>query len=224
MVCAVCPVTPVKTSLFFDEESGTFLSRSAGYELKLPDIGFVFPAFNDRCGDVHSALYYAKKETERQDAVAEALFGTQLSMSETTQKNLFAGIVEKALGRDCTFEKVAAASDELELIRQQNQDEPVEIGKEQLRRILKESGAPQEAIERVGEVYDEMVAPNDAMSSDSLAGGTNVVITSPTTHITVKSEAAGLLTTRIIDGQECIVMPVQSDMTYNGIRLLAAAK
>ena len=99
-------------------------------------------------------------------------------------------------------------------------DAPLELGKTELRRVLEKSGAPQEAMAHFEEHYDEIIGEGKTLSAENIAAGSSIQIKSPSIKIQVKSEMASLITTKRIDGQEFICIPVQEDIELNGVRLL----
>ena len=45
-----------------------------------PELGFLFPAFNDRSTDLHGALYYSKNVNDLHDSFMEQLLGCPLPL------------------------------------------------------------------------------------------------------------------------------------------------
>ena len=48
IICGICPVKDAKASLRYYSEEKSFRGASSGHVLGAPDIGFMFPAFDDR--------------------------------------------------------------------------------------------------------------------------------------------------------------------------------
>ena len=224
IVAGIYPVKQIKSTLVYNDEKGAFVNQAGGAELKAPECGFVYPNYVDHTPDIHSAMYYAKKEENRHDEIVEVIFGKGLSTCETEQKYLFTNIVEKSLGRDCTFERVTAAADELQNFCDETGEEETVIGKEQIRRILQESGADEEAVARLDSVYDEVMEEGNEMRAENLSSGDSLEIKAEGLKIAARGSAADLLETRMVDGRECIVIPVANDMTLNGIALKAKSE
>ncbi len=222
MICCICPVVEVKEGLCYDEATLTFINKKSDLGVQMPELGFLYPAFHDRGADIHSILYYAKKEDERHPELMDGLIGGDLPFTETVQKELFTGLMEQALGRDCDFENVKNLTDSLnELVKQsEDSEEPLELGKVQMQRLLRDAGADSDAIDKFDEIYDEEVKEGQTFRAENIAGRTVMELKSPSVKISVKSEMAAMLTTRVIDGREYILIPVQDDIELNGIRLL----
>lgn len=225
MVGCICPVVEVKEGLCFDEETLTFVNKRSDLGVQMPEAGFLFPAFNDRMPDIHSLLWYAKKEDERHTELIDALIGENCDrpLTEKAQQEVFSAVVEQTLGRDCNFENVMSLTQSLdETIKQEKDDpEPYELGKTEVRRLLSESGASPDTINRnFEEVFDEQVGEGKTFTAENLGGRSTVQIKSPSIKITAKSDVASIITSKVIDGREYILIPVQDDIELNGIRIL----
>jgi hypothetical protein len=230
LVAAICPVVEVKEGLCYDAETMTFLNKRSDLGVQLPVQGFLFPAYNDRTPDIHELLYYTKKEDERHEELLDGLVGEAVEVpeGEKAQKELFTQVVEQTLGRSCDFENVKAVNESLNQMIKQDADEggeeagdaPLELGKTEIRRVLENSGAPQEAMAHFEEHYDEIIGEGKTLSAENIAAGSTIQLKSPSIKIQVKSEMSSLISTRLIDGQEYICIPVQDDIELNGVRLL----
>lgn len=222
MVCCICPVVEVKEGLCYDEETLSFINKRSDLGVQMPELGFLYPAFHDRGADIHSILYYAKKEDERHPELMDGLIGGDMPVTESVQKELFTGLVEQTLGRDCDFENVKNLTDALDEMVKQNEDseEPLELGKTEVRRILNDTGIAPKALEQFEEAYDQEVGEGKTFRAENIAGRTVMEIKSPSVKISVKSEMSSMITTKVIDGREYILIPVQDDIELNGIRLL----
>lgn len=224
MVCCICPVTEVKEGLCYDEETLTFVNKKSDLGVQMPVLGFLYPAFNDRMPDIHSLLYYAKKEDERHLELVDAIVGADnIPKTEKDQKEVFNVMVEKTLGRGCDFDSVMSVTEAVNEMIKENQDdpEPLELGKNEVKRILRESGAPHDALsESFDEEFDEQVGEGSALMAESIGGRTVTEIKSPSIKISVKSDMTSMLQTRILDGHEYLVIPIQDDIEVNGIRIL----
>ncbi len=226
LICCICPVVEVKEGLCYDENTLTFVNKKSDLGVQMPELGFLFPAFHDRGADIHSILYYAKKEDERHPELMDGLIGGDMPFTESVQKDLFIGMVEQTLGRDCDFENVKNLTDSLnEMVRQsQEREESLELGKTEVRRMLSDSGAEQKTLERFDEIYDQEMGEGQTFHAENLAGRTVMELKSPSIKISVKEEMSAMITTKVIDGREYILIPVQDDIELNGIRLLTARR
>lgn len=226
MVCCICPVVEVKEGLCYNEETLSFINKKSDLGVQMPELGFLYPAFHDRGADIHSILYYAKKEDERHPELMDGLIGGDMPVTESVQKELFTGLVEQTLGRDCDFENVKNLMDALDELVKQNEDSEgtLELGKTEVRRILNDTGIPPKAMEQFEEAYDQEIGEGGSFRAENIAGRSVMEIKSPSVKISVKSEMSSMITTKVIDGREYILIPVQDDIELNGIRLLTTRR
>ena len=226
LLCCICPVILAKEGLCYDEEACTFLDRNTSWAAQKPVCGFLFPAFNDRQSDIHSLLYYCRKEDERHEEISGELLGCELPLAESGQKELFRTMVEKTLGPDCSFEKVKNVSDAVSAFIEENKggDEPVRLEKEQMRRILHESGAEQDVLGDFDDAYDGLIGEGGALTAENLVDQTKFEVVSPSLKISVKAGMADMLRTRVIDGREYLMIPVTDELEVNGIRILKTSR
>ena len=226
LVCCICPVILMKEGLCYDEEACTFLDRRTDWAVQKPVSGFLFPAYNDRQPDIHSLLYYCRKEEERHEEISGDLLGCVLPIPESDQKELFKSMVEQTLGRNCDFENVKAINDAVTQIIEQNKDsgEPVAIEKEQMRRLLSENGADQSVLSDFDDAFDEAVGEGAALMAENLVETSRLEVKSPSLKISVKADMTDMLKTKVIDGMEYLLIPVVDELEVNGIRILQTRK
>lgn len=222
LLCCICPVNLMKEGLCYDEEACTFLDRRTDWAVQKPVSGFLFPAFNDRQPDIHSLLYYCRKEEERHEEISADMLGCALPIPETDQKEIFKSMVEQTLGRNCDFQNVRSLQDAVSEIIEQNKDsgEPVQIEKSEMRRLLSENGADQSVLSDFDAAYDEAVGAGVPLMAENLIDTAKVEVKSPSMKISVKADMAGMLRTRVIDGLEYLLIPVSDELEVNGIRIL----
>ena len=69
--------------------------------------------------------------------------------------------------------------------------------------------------------YEEMVGDgNVQLETDNIVPGKTLKVESPAVKLAVSGEYADLLVTKIVDGRECILLPIEDKITVNGIRIL----
>ena len=147
VLCCICPVTLSKPGLAYDEESNSFRTRVCDRVVDMPDIGFLFPAFNDRSSDVHGLLYYAAKPEELRFDFVEPVLGCEVPMSAGGQKETFQTIVEETLGDGCDYEVVKNIHEKLnEMIEEKKEEpDPVVLDRAEVKRLFEYSGVGREA-------------------------------------------------------------------------------
>ena len=99
VVCCVCPVKERKAELGFFPGDNEFHS-CVGQIVAAPELGFLFPTFDDRAANIYNALFYSRKADEIHQEVIDSVFHTTAPMSAAEQKEAFqnALTVDMALG------------------------------------------------------------------------------------------------------------------------------
>ena len=62
-----------------------------------PELGFLFPAFDDRRANIYNALFYSRKADELHQEFIDAVFHTEPPMSAAEQKETFQSALADAL-------------------------------------------------------------------------------------------------------------------------------
>lgn len=219
--CAICPITLTKENLCCDQAAKTFVARQQDLSVDKPLLGFLFPAFNDRAADIHAALYYSAKASERYEEFVQGFLGTKMPTDEDAQKTTFRRVIEETLGRDCGFEQVKEISEAVGEMVEAAADgpEPAVIRKADLRNILKESGANADAMKKFETVYDENVGPDTTLLAENVTDTSRLEVKANGMKLSMKAEMAPIVETRVIDGIEYFLIPVSDDVEANGIRI-----
>ena len=221
---SICPVELLREGLCYDAEAKSFLSRMENWSVKKPDIGLLYPAFNERNTDLHAALWYARSEKTRHEELADVLLGTELPRAESAEKDAFREIVERSLGEDCNFTLVQSLQEAVNRFAEEAGDsevtEPPVLSKGEFKRLLDECGAEEEALSRLDEVYEEVLGESkEALLVENLSAPKTLTVETDSLQLKLQSDASELLSTRVIDGREYFLIPVSEDVTVNGIRL-----
>lgn len=222
VICSICPVALMKEGLCYDSEAGTFLNRLSDWAIGKPEAGFLFPAFNDRMPDIHSLLYYARRPDDLHEEIMSDMLQLSQPLPEADQKEIFKNMVEKTLGRDCTFENVKHINDAVHDIieREKDSPEPAQIEKNQMKRLLSENGAQSEIIDSFDAAYDEAVGEGKALSAENIVSTGKMEVKSPHMKISVDADMTDMIRTKVIDGMEYLIIPVVDEVEVNGIRIL----
>ena len=98
VICSVCPVRQSKPALRWDAAENEFRPRAIDWIVNSPELGFMFPAFDDRASNIYNAVYYLRDPGKPYDELSSALFNAEEKpMSALEQKETFQTILEDAL-------------------------------------------------------------------------------------------------------------------------------
>lgn len=222
IICCICPVKDAKASLRYFAEEKSFRGASSGHVLGTPEIGFMFPAFDDRSPNIYNALYYSRNVLEIHQEFIETIFNTEkVPMSAGAQKNVFGEALGGALGEDCSLDVVKAVHGQIReklLIHKENKDpELPEIYIEDVDDILQKSGISDEKITSFNEACQRGFGDSLVLNPDNLIESKKFEMVTPQVHITVDPDYTYNIETKIIDGSKYILIPVGEGVEVNGI-------
>ena len=218
--CTVCPVKLTKPGLSYQPPTNTIENSTRNWMVGSPDLGFLFPAFNDRNTDLHSLLYYSKSPEKLSTRLVDEVLGCTIPLSAKSQKETFQAIVEETLGENCDFENVKNIHESLNEMLEEHRDnpEPLILDKHQVKRLLENNGADPDKLRELDTIY-----PTDEKSRETSFVVTNVVSTrgfeikTPDVSIKVAPDKAYLVQTKMVEGRACIVIEVNENVEINGI-------
>lgn len=221
LLMSICPVSLSKAGLSYNAEDNRIQDRIRDWIVDVPAKGFLFPAFNDRSTDLHSVLYYTKKSEDLQPELINQLLGAKMPMSADTQKETFQMIIEDTLGEDGDYETVRNIHETLnELIEEHKEEpEPLSLDKTEVKKIFEKSGVEAEKMENFDRNFETNAGEKTSLLASNIAETRKFNIETPDVVIKVNPERADLVETRIIDGRQCLVIPVDDHIEVNGINV-----
>ena len=225
LLCSLCPVHLSKPGLGYNEAKNCIENRIQDWIVDQPMKGFLFPAFNDRYTDIHSMLYYTKNATDLQEDFLKNMFGcTRIPLDADSQKETFNCLIADTLGTDCDYSVVKNIHEILNEKIEEFKDspEPLELGKQDVRRLFEDSGVPDSRMEDFDQCYDEEVGEQTTFLATNIASSRKFNIETPDVVVKVNPEAADLVETRIIDGGQCLVIAINEHVEVNGISIAVA--
>ena len=223
-ICCVCPVKDAKSALRYESEERAFRGASTGHVLGAPEIGFMFPAFDDRCANIYNLLYYSRNVSEIHDEFIKGIFNIEdVPMSAGAQKDAFGGSLSTALGTDCSLELVQAAFEDirekLAFHKESKEPELPEIYIEDVDDILRKSGVPDDKINSFNEECQRQLGSSDTFNPSNLIETKKFEMVTPEVKITVDPEYAYRIKTKVIDGEKYILIPADGSVEVNGIEV-----
>ena len=221
ILMSICPVSLSKAGLSYNAEENCIQDRIRDWIVDRPDKGFLFPAFNDRSTDLHSVLYYTKKSEDLQPEMIDQLLGAKMPMSADTQKETFQMIIEDTLGEDGDYETVRNIHETLnELIEEHKEDpDPLSLDKTDVKKIFEQSGVSNEKMENFDQNFEENAGEKASLLASNITETKKFNIETPDVVIKVNPERMDLVETRMIDGRQCLVIPVDDHIEVNGLNV-----
>ena len=221
LLMSICPVSLSKAGLCYNAEDNRIEDRIRDWIVDMPDKGFLFPAFNDRSTDLHSMLYYTKKSSDLQPELIDQLLGAKMPMSADDQKESFQMIIEDTLGEDGDYETVRNIHETLnDLIEKHKEEpEPLALDKTEMKKVFEQSGVDAEKMENFDRNFEENAGEKATLLASNITETKKFNIETPDVVIKVNPDRADLIETRIIDGRQCLVIPVDDHIEVNGINV-----
>lgn len=222
IICGICPVKDAKASLRYYSEEKSFRGASSGHVLGAPDIGFMFPAFDDRSPNIYNALYYSRKVSEIHNEFIDGIFNVEKSpMSPDTQKYLFSDVLEESLGEDCSLDVVKTVHGQIRervLLHKESKDpELPEMYVEDVDDMLRTSGVPDEKINTFNDACDREFGESAVLNPGNLIETKKLEMVTPGVKITVDPEYTYSIKIQVIDGSSYLLIPMGEGVEVNGI-------
>ena len=96
LLCAICPVNLSKPGLGYREDENRIGARIQDWVVGVPDVGFLFPSFDERSADIHSLTYYVRDAKDSHPDFIEAL-GCGAKRTATEEQQTFHAMVKRTI-------------------------------------------------------------------------------------------------------------------------------
>ncbi len=223
IVCAVCPVKNLNEALSLGETDGLFHLLSPSDVLAAPEIGFMFPAFDDRKTNIYGALYYTRSLSDSYAEFTKGIFDSEPPMPPKIQRETFGDCLSDALSEECSFEVLRDVHIKLgEMIEEHNEmksEEPLTVSKASVKSMLADCGVGEEKLERLGEAFDDGFGINAELAPKNIIPLKKFEITAPNVSVKVDPEHKDDVSVRQINGVNYIMIRVDAGAELNGIKI-----
>ena len=223
IVCAVCPVKPLDAGLCYNQYDTSFRSLEQHTLLCPPEIGFMFPAFDNRCANIYGTLYYTKSVTDVHAEFIENIFGLDFPMSGAEQKQSFDNCLKETLTDECDFNLVRSVHDQIaEMVQEhkaQKQQEPLKLSKKDLKGVLEYCGIDSDKVEQFGERFDEQFGKNAEVAPKSIVDVKKFQVSTPDVSIKVNPDRTDLVSAEVINGVRYILIRANEGVEVNGVNI-----
>ena len=223
LICAVCPVKQTKPNLHYVPEEKTFHDGAMNQPVSAPEIGFLFPAFDNRSTNIYNALYYTHNTKENQDALIEAVFNTPVPKPAAEQKKCFEALLATALGDECNLDVVQTVHEQLcermELHKESKVPDPLLIDKNVLKDVLTSCGVSETGVAKFSVQYDEAFGFEAELHPKNINDSKHFEIHTPDIAIKIDPTRTDLVETRVIGGVKYIMINADEDVEVNGVSI-----
>lgn len=219
ILCSICHVTLSKPGLGYQEDTNEFHDLRQFHMVDVPDIGFLFPAFNDRSEDPDSVLFYTKDADDFQHSFLSYVLDCAVPMPAADQKETFTNLVTETLGEECDYETIKNIHDNLnEMIAEsKGSPQPAMLDKTSARELLEKSGVREERLENFEEHFEMAAGDDGRLMASNVAAVRTFEVKTPDVVVKVKPDKTDLVKTMVIGDKQCIVIEIDEHLEVNGI-------
>ncbi len=223
ILCAICPVKQTKANLQYVPEEKEFHDGNIANVVSAPELGFLFPAFDNRATNIYNALYYHHSPKENYEEFVAAVFNTPVAKPAAAQKTAFEALLTRSLEEECSLDVVQNVHDQLcqqiEMHKESRVPDALLISKEQVKQALQESGVSEGHIAKFGIEYDEAFGFEAELHPKNIIDNRKMEIHTPDVAIKVAPGRGDLIQTRIIGGVKYIMICADEDVEVNGVSI-----
>ncbi len=227
ILACVCPVRLTKPALSWFSEDNAFHAREQDWVVAAPEVGFMFPTFDDRAANIYSALYYTRDAADMRAGFIDAVFHCAAPMPAAEQRERFQAVLEDTLDEELSFDVAQTVHERLrdmiETHAQEKVPEPLEVSRREIGGMLQACGVPDEKIEAFETRYDAEFGLGMPLRAANIAEPKKFELRTPDVVVKVNPERSDLIETRVIDGLKYILIRADEGVEVNGVNISIAA-
>lgn len=219
ILCSICHMKPSREGISYDAQLNTFYNQKSINMVDVPQIGFLFPSFNDRSEDGDSVLYYSKDANDFQQEFLAGVLDCEIPLPAGNQKETFQAIVTETLGDECDYNTVKSIHDNLnEFIEERkNNQQPAVLDKTEVKQLLEKSGVKEEKLTDFEEHFEQAAGENTTLLATNIAETRKFEVKTPDVIVKVNPERTDLIETMEIEGKQYLVIQIDENLEVNGI-------
>jgi len=223
ILCSICPIKPTQPALSYYVVENEFHDRKTDWIISAPELGFMFPAFDDRSANIYNTLYYTRDTKESHAEFIDAVFKTDIPMPAAAQKEIFQSMLGDTLANDCSYEVMQSVHEKLcgmiEEHKASKEVDPLAISKSTVKSVLKSCGVSDSNVSSFDEKFDAEFGADVKISPQNIIDTKKFEVRAPDVTINVNPECSDLLETRMINGSKYILIRVDAGVEVNGVNI-----
>ncbi len=223
VVCSICPVKETTPVLRYDSAEQAFHNRGADQVVAAPELGFLFPAFDDRAANLYGALYYNRNKDTGYPEFVDAVFHTKPPMALGAQTDSFRQVLTESLEEECRPQVVQAVHTALremtQLHKEARAEEPLRVSCQEVSRILEQAGVsePRAASFRVN--YETSFGTDSELPPQNLLNASQLEYKTPDVTVKVNPDRGDLVQLRELGGTKFLLINIDEGVELNGVNL-----
>lgn len=221
-VCSICPVKDPTLALRYSDELSEFHSCSTGHIASPPELGFLFPAFDDRAANIYNALFTARTPRSCIRRSSTRSFTSRKRpcpprSRRTSSVRLSATCSSASAATMSSSPSTSSWRGRIQEHKESHDPEPLELSVREVGEVLSNSGVPSEKAEAFEAKCRRQYGENAALNPKNLIEAGKFQVTTPEVKITVSPEYSYMVEARVIDGRKYILIPADENVEVNGI-------
>ena len=224
IICAVCPVKNMPEALSFKEADSLFHAISPSSVLSSPELGFMFPCFDDRRTNIYNALFYVRSISESYPEFTERIFSAPAPIPPKAQKEYFGECLAEALGDELSYQVVRSVHEQIdEMVKthaETKDPEPLTVTKQTVKTVLANCGIGEETLGKLDGHFEECFGKNAELRPKNIISTNKFELSTPEVTVKVDPEHRDLVSTQIIGGVKYLTVRITSfGVLVNGINV-----
>lgn len=227
ILCAVCPVKMTKPALSYNPDRNLFTSKDADWVVSAPEMGFLFPAFEEKSANIYRALFYTKDTSVQHDDFVAAVFMSQLPMPADEQKEIFKAIMQESLGEECSYKVMQAVHEsvmeKMETQKERKATEPLRLTKYDMMEAMEECGVSTEHMDAFKDSFDREFGEQALLNAVNVTNPKQFEVRTPNAVLRVDADRYDLVETREIDGHTYVMLRADEGIEVVGVSVAASS-
>ena len=221
ILCSICPVKDGKPELGFFSGDNEFHSCMTSQIVSQPELGFLFPAFDDRSANIYNALLYTRMPDQIHHEFIEAVFHSEPPLSATEQRDGFQTALSGALGEEFRVDVVQAIHEQLrdriEQHKEQKDPETLTVSPQKIGAILKGCGVAEDRVADFQARCGQQFGEGAVLNPENIIDSKHFEVKTADASITIDPKRSYIVETRVIDGRKYILIPADEGVAVNGM-------
>lgn len=223
LLCAVCPVKQTKAVLHYEPESKNFQDGNMVNAVAAPELGFLFPAFDDRATNLYNALYYNKSPKDNHEEFVDAVFHTPVAAPAQEQRESFEALLSNALEEECDLDVVQTVHDQLcqqiAMHKESKVPEALTVSGDDVEQMLEQCGVSEKKLAKFHVDFEEAFGADAAVYPDNIIDSKKIEIRTADVSVKVATDRSDLISTRVIGGVKYILIRAEDAVEVNGVNI-----
>ncbi len=219
VLCSICPIKLTKPALSYYSHENKFHSVMANSVVCAPELGFMYPVFDDRTSNIYGTLLYTKNTLDSRDDFADSVFKTAVPLPAKRQKAAFEDVLSEVSDEACELEVVQSVHEEIRGMIEEHKEsrdpEPLYVSRDTVKTMLGACGMDEKHLENFDEKYDTQFGKDAKVRPQNLVDVKNFELKTPDVVVKVNPERMDLVKTDVIDGKKYIMIRAEDGVEVN---------